>query len=223
MPLPLIIVDDLSRTKVAHNQIAGDMHAHAMLMSDAGVELRGNHTIHFRAASQEDADRIIAATKKRTDDIAHCTKLLVDLPVALSNSAQAMELAMDALDQNELGDIGAMALEQKRIKQEIASQQKRLVELESSPYPKLDPSTFRAREFCTRASMPFGTSDVNGTRYQLLRLVRSMTITPIPTITSYCAEITTAVRFRAPQRTNTAAAATPAAAAVAATSMALDA
>ena len=180
MHCPVTIINDETRTEVAHNQLAGDMHCYAMLPSDAGVELRGNHVIQFRAASVEDADRINAAAKKRVDDIAHCKKLLIELPIALTNSEVALKAAVDADEPAELSEVGAMVFEQKRIKQETESQKKRLVELDSSPLPKLDRTKFRAHQFFARVSMPFGISNLNGTRYHLLR--KDEMLAPIPNL-----------------------------------------
>ena len=191
MECAVTIVDNETREEVKHNQIADEMHCYAMLPNDAGVELRGNHTIYFRAAKQEDVDRIIAETKKRTEDIAHCKKLLIDLPVALTNSKTAMNAAMDDLEQNDFSDIGAMALEQRRLKQEIESQKKQLVELEASPVPEVDPSMYQAFTFCGRALMPFGISNLYGIQYHLLR--KGQSLEPIPKVEVDCVQINPAV------------------------------
>jgi chromosome segregation ATPase len=86
-------------------------------------QLEETNTTH----SQAKQDKV----KQCEKDIQACKATLRELEQALPRSHDAFQQAVDraaAGDESELSDIGAMALEQKRIQQEIEKQRKRLSE-----------------------------------------------------------------------------------------------
>lgn len=142
-----------STQRVTHD--GEELVPYRLLPDDGGVEMRGRYICEYRAASEGYLKEIEKAKKERVDAIAHCRKLLIDLPVALSRSRTAMDTLL-ASAEADLSEVGAMTVEQRRIQQEIDAQKKKLSELESSAMPKVDKSRFILHRLQRSVTLKFG-------------------------------------------------------------------
>jgi hypothetical protein len=135
-------------------------------LAPTGVEFRGSFSYEVRTTLIE----LQAAVQERIAQLAHCKKLLQDLPIALQNSIIAMEA--HAVSENvDLTTLGAMVLEQTRLKQEIQTQKLRLPELEASVAADRDPVKSTAtHRYQTSLVLPFGVSTLDCTEYTLALL-----------------------------------------------------
>lgn len=140
------------------------LYPYRLLPDDSGVELRSAYTYEYRAITEE--DRLAPAPVESHID--QCKKLLHDLPIALRNS----ELAHAKSDESDLNTLGAMFLEQVRIREEIATQQARLVQLEeeAAVARQSRTSAMKPLQYQTTLTLPFGRTQVGDRTYELHRL-----------------------------------------------------
>jgi hypothetical protein len=100
----------------------------------------------------------------------HCKKLLKDLPIALQNSITAME-AHAVSEDVDLTTLGAMVLEQTRIKQEIKMQKAKVDELEAIAALEGDQrSLMVTHKFQTTLILPFGVTTLDQTAFAITLL-----------------------------------------------------
>lgn len=143
-----------------------DLFPSAILPDDGGVEFRSAYTYEYQAVSEEDRLWYIDLLSQ----VAHCRKLLRDLPIALQNSETAMK-EHGASDDVDLNTLGAMAVEQVRIRKEIANQQTSLRHLEHhverEATIELEDRAMQLYQLQTTIVLPFGISEVDGWEYRL--------------------------------------------------------
>lgn len=125
-----------------------DFEAHRMPADGSGVEMRSTHTMRYRYTSKE---AVAAAQPKLQEamqkkqaidaEIAYCKKLLRELPDALANNQSAFtalqQAGVDRGEEVDLSELGAMALEHRRIQNEIAAQRSKLAGLTPLPPPSV--------------------------------------------------------------------------------------
>lgn len=97
----------------------------------------------------------------RVAQIAHCQKLLHDLPIALQNSERAMKEHTEA-EEVDLSALGAMLMEQKRIREEIADRQAKLQQLEKQVAESTINPPVQLYKYQTSITLPLGTSQLDG-------------------------------------------------------------
>jgi hypothetical protein len=138
-----------------------------LLENNAGVELRGIWGFSWVGPTKEDTEKHMQQLERHAKDIAHCRKLLRDLPVALKNSLEALDTASTkSQDELDLTELGAMVLEQRRIKDEIQSQQQQLSKLLEIPPPdRIPASSFVLRKLQSSLTLPFGRQTIDGGQY----------------------------------------------------------
>lgn len=143
-----------------------ELFPYRLLPNDGGVEFRSGFTYEYRIVKEEDR----LARGKLTEAIAHCQKLLADLPIALENSQTAMQQHSRA-EEVDLNTLGAMVMEQKRIQEEIDQQaaQWRLIEEEAAALAKKIASSMQLFECQTQVTLPFGRTKVGDRLYCLQR------------------------------------------------------
>lgn len=129
-----------------------------------GVEFRSVYTCEYRAVSEE-ARSTHADLAGRVD---RCLRLLRELSVALNNS-EAAQLAHAESEEPDLHTLGAISIEQVRIKKEIASQQATLIQLEEeSDRARQDFADPMKVYHCrTTLTLPFGRTKVGDHTYHL--------------------------------------------------------
>jgi hypothetical protein len=122
------------------------------------VEFRSGYTYEYRAVPEEAQ----ATARERHAQMEHCKKLLQDLPIALQNSVAAMDAHSESEDVD-MNTLGAMVLEQKRIKQEIQTQAMRGEELEALVQVDCNAKNLMATsQFQTSLVLPFGVTRLGG-------------------------------------------------------------
>lgn len=177
---------DVAAGKVVEAKLAAQktgpqcLYPFRILYDDSGVEWRDRYALRYRSASQEAADeaeeQLQRAKQDRAADIAHCEKLLHDLPLALASSEKAQSELEEQLERGEEADmsaIGPMRLEQRRIQKEIEAQQAKLQQMKASPEPTLqiDASKYEWVEKQRSVTMPWGYSEWEGKLYNLSRKI----------------------------------------------------
>jgi len=138
-----------------------------LLPDDGGVEFRSQYMYEYRVI----ADEHLAKQRSLAAQVAHCQKLLVDLPIAKRNGEAAMQEHSES-DQVDLNTLGAMFLEQKRIQQEIVDQTEKLKRLgeeaKAAAAAHTDlPSSWKLHKHQTTVTLPFGRTKLGDCLYQL--------------------------------------------------------
>lgn len=179
-----VIIDMQSRnivecisTQSGSSSKRGALYPFRLLDDGSGVELRESHALCYRAVPEQAFNlakaAYEAAVQKRKADIAHCEKLLRELPIALANSKTAQRQLEDALesgDSDDLAGVGTIRLEQRRLKKEIGSQSQRLERLqrEGEPTLQLDDGDYQWREHQLSLDLSWGVHSIGGKVYQLV-------------------------------------------------------
>jgi len=150
-----------------------------LLPNHTGVEFRSAKSYSYRTGSHTYAAEVKLAQKDLEDSIAHCRKLLVDLPIALQNSKAALESKLKANDAQELSEIGAIVVEQQRISQELDIQTKRLEALLATPIPTLEKARFTSYSRQASAVLKIGYNTVAGKTYHLMHRAHAVEVAEI--------------------------------------------
>jgi len=139
-----------------------------LLPDEGGVEFRSGYTYEYRALAEEDR----LAHAELLARIAHCEKLLTNLPIALKNSRAAMKEHSKSEEVN-LNTLGAIYMEQERIDAEIVCQGTRLKQLEAQvATAKANfPSTSKLFKHQTAVTLPFGPTKMGGDCVYWLRAI----------------------------------------------------
>jgi hypothetical protein len=142
-----------------------ELQAYRLLPKEGGVEFRGVNIFSWIGPTLEDTEKHMQQLEKYNGDIAHCRKLLRDLPVALQNSESALWIAAKA-EEVDLTELGAIVMEQLRIKQEIDTQKELLPKLLQVPPPAcVAPVNFVPRQMQSKLLLPFGRHVIDGIEY----------------------------------------------------------
>jgi hypothetical protein len=150
--------------------------------NDAGVRLVGTKKYHYNAATPEYLAEVEAAKVKRTNDVAHCKKLLIDLPIALENSKDAMT-QLKKSESVDLSELGAMMLEQDRISQEIELREDEFLELHA-PAPSIRLSDFMPHVRQHSVVLQFGRNRIGEEIFNVMHKVHTPKVELIDPSTS---------------------------------------
>jgi len=134
-----------------------------LLPDEGGVEFCSGYTCEYRLITDEHH----AKQQALAAQVAHCKRLLRDLPVALENSRMTMK-SHAASEEVDFNTVGAMVIEQLRIDEEIIAQGTRLKQLEEeAAVARTNPPTKKLRKYQTQMILPFGETKVGDRFYHL--------------------------------------------------------
>jgi hypothetical protein len=147
---------------------------HRDLPDGSGAELRAPYSFEYRVAGAQQIAAVKAARQKFDADLAHCQKLLRELPIALKNSQSASQaLSSSLLDGSggDMNELAVMTLEQARIQREIASQHLKEKERLDRGTPQYDKSQFATHRRWSSLKLYFDAQNQIGEKkYRLIRL-----------------------------------------------------
>ncbi|MDR3571238.1 MAG: hypothetical protein P4L81_03495 [Candidatus Pacebacteria bacterium] len=125
-----------------------------------GVEFRSRYLFEYRGLTEEDSD----AQADLADQFEQCRRLLRELPKALAKSEVAVERLDDDADARQLG---ALVLEQKRLKKELAAQRSLLASLEVAEAAVRSRSQMTLHRHQSMLVLPIGLSRVGADVYHI--------------------------------------------------------
>ena len=146
----------------------------ALAANDAGVEFRSEYAHEYRYATGDQIEDLKQAKIAYAADVAHCEKLLRDLPVALKNSEKALAEVRDQLVEScaaadAESAVVCMTVEQGRIVKEIKTQEAKLKSLKENE-PAFDKSRFTLCAHRNQMTLKFGWNTIGETVYQLIKV-----------------------------------------------------
>lgn len=147
-----------------------------LLPNDAGVEYAWLSEARYRGANPSTFEHHRAIVVERDLDIAHCHKLLHDLPIALGNSETAMMLAVVAKP-DDFNLLGSMVYQQQQICTEIASSKAKLAAFVAAPLTAPDTPPFTPLKMTASTTLKFGYNQFDGKLYNLIPSVNQATVT----------------------------------------------
>jgi hypothetical protein len=135
------------------------------------VEFRSGLTYEYRALPAPTD----SSSRDRAAELEHARNMLRVLPGALQSSFAAMD-AHSASSEVDMNTLGAIVLEQKRIREEIQAQTSKVRELEAAAQADRDPNrTMVAYKFQTSLMLPFGVTRIGGREYTIGMLPTNQT------------------------------------------------
>ena len=147
------------------------MYLYEMLEDGSGATVTTTTYGQYQRSTPEEYQRVKESNAKYEEDLCHCVKLLHDLPIALSNSEKALAAVDETSEGVDMNELGAMVIEQKRIRREIKAQEANLQHLHSEPLNCLDANKFPKHQFFSSLILRYGMNCLpTGDIIQLIRV-----------------------------------------------------